>query len=766
MFICLRNAYRNTVSAAIILHWAVAGLASSVHAQETPGSDKRRPIIGCGKAQAAARLLRARRADPIDRAYLETMANTDVLHYALDIEITDINTASETCTITGTNTMTVKSITESLTEFTFRLADYYTINDPFIGDSTPVTVTTVSTTTRVVTLDQTYGMDQIFTLTIPYTGVAAYVPGSIGGSIMINDVFGNPEVSTLSEPFFAYSWWPAKDGDVLVPGDNSDKATVEFSITVPDNLTVASNGLLQSVETLSGDRKRYNWASDYPITTYLVSFAASVYDTWTVDYAHPGGTMPVEFYVYPSWNTSSNRAQWEKCLNMLGTFRHLFGEYPFIDEKYGIYNFDFGGGMEHQTMTGQSSFSEWLTAHELAHQWWGDMITCKTWNHIWLNEGFASYAEALWAENKPGSSGLPALKAEMAGMRYLGGGSVYVTDEEIADEDYSIWNIFSGATSYNKGAWVLHMLRHVLGDDNFYDALAAYRTTYEFSAATTEDFQAVCEQFYDGASLDWFFQEWVYGEYVPDYAWGWDAVEINGQDYLLVYIDQVQSASYQRFTMPIDVVVDGTAYVVFNDNDPEHFVVPVSAAPTTVALDPDAWILWGSVTETTHVPGPPTIVETSPAPGEAVAIEDAVNTVTVTFHTNVDVQQSHFSLVGARTGSKSFTIASTGGVNPVTLNLFSPLAIDTYTLTVTDGVTGSATGLALDGEVGNPVDLASLPSGDGVAGGDAVIEFAVLGPVPAASEWGLLILALLLVSGATVVLRYRPRPVLDQRISA
>ncbi len=193
--------------------------------------------------------------------------------------------------------------------------------------------------------------------------------------------------------------------------------------------------------------------------------------------------------------------------------------------------------------------------------------------------------------------------------------------------------------------------------------------------------------------------------------------------------------------------------MVFNDNDPEHFVVPVPAAPTTVALDPDAWILWDSVTETTYVPGPPTIVETSPAPGKAVAFEDAVNTVTVTFHTNVDVQQSHFSLVGARTGSKSFTIASTGGVNPVTLNLSGPLAIDTYTLTVTDGVTGTATGLALDGEVGDPVDPASLPSGDGVAGGYAAIEFAVFGPIPAVSEWGLIILTLLVLATGTLILK-------------
>ncbi len=721
--------------------------ASAGFGQDLAPGDDKPPFRGCGKAWAASRMFHTEPAPPLSAARLEAMAETDVLHNALDIEITNLNPAGNTCTITGSNVITIQSKSSALTEFTFRLRSQFNVTGVFVNGTTPVVVATPSTSTRVVTLDRAYGMDEIFDLTIEYTG--STVSSAFGSIEVTTHSGGIPIVASLSEPYYAYTWWPAKDGDVFLPGDNSDMATLELAVTVPDTFTVTSNGVLQGTDVLPGARKRFRWASNYPIATYLVSFSATEYHTWSVNYTYPGGSMPVEFFVYPSQDSPSNRSAWNKVIDMLPVFGSLFGEYPFINEKYGMYNFPFGGGMEHQTITGQSGFWESVTAHELAHQWWGDLVTCKTWNHIWLNEGFASYAEALWAENKPGSTGLPALKSYLAGQRYTGSGSVYVYNNEVDQ----LWEIFNSATTYAKGSWVLHMLRHVLGDDNFFNALAAYRAAFQHRAATTEDLQAVCETFYGGNSLSWFFQEWVYGEYAPSYDWGWDSILLEGNRYLLLSIDQTQTFPLQRFTMPIDIVVDGATHVVFNDADTQNFLIPIAATPSTVQFDPDDWILRDGDSEVSYVPGPPKIVRTNPAPGETVGFSSSMTTMTVVFHTDVDASSADFSLVGATTGPHALALASGSSTNPIKLQSVGPLLPDTYTLTVFPGVTALDSLMALDGEVANPVDPASLPSGDGQPGGIAVIQFTVagFGDIPAVSDWGLVAMTLLILTAGTLV---------------
>jgi hypothetical protein len=680
--------------------------------------------LGCGKARALAQRYLADQLREEERQRYQAMReaglreayeDTDLLHCDVEIEVLP----GQTENLIGSNTMTIQSKSSSLTQFTFRLRSQFSIDNAVVNGSTPVTVSTPSTTTRVVTLDRTYGTDEIFTLTIEYSGHAES-PGF--GSIEFTTHSGADIVYTLSEPYYSYTWWPVKDGDFGEPGDNSEKFTLDLAVIAPDDMVTASNGLLQGVDIFSGNRLRYRWSSDYPIPPYLVCFSSTNYNTWSVNYTPAaGGTMPVWFYIYPEHDNSSNRSAWEKVVQMMVTLRPFYGEYPFVDEKYGIYECNFGGGMEHQTFTAQGTFNEGVTVHELGRQWWGDLVTCKTWHDIWLNEGFARYTEALWEEHKPGSSGLPALKAKMATFKYTGGGSVYVTTAELG----SLYDIFDGDTTYDKAGWVVHMLRHVLGDDSFFAMLAAYRAAYEFSAADTEDFRAVAEQFYPGGDLNWFFQEWVYGEYLPTYSWGWDHVQVNGQDYLLVYVDQTQSASYQRFTMPIDIVVDGSTHVIFNDADPEHFVIPLDAAPSSVAFDPDAWILWTTRTSTSYVPGPPKIVETSPAPGQIVEQVDT-DAVEITFHTNVSTSAGHYSLVGATTGPVGVGFAYDSGTNTVTLSTGGDLPPDEYTLTVSDALTAVNSGDQLDGEIADPADPASLPSGEGLEGGSAVVEFVVI----------------------------------------
>jgi len=644
----------------------------------------------------------------------EAYADTDVLHYNLDIEI-----FPATAEITGTNTMTIRSMVDGLSEFTFRLRDTFAITSATINGTTPVSVAQLSATTRRATLDRAYSAGEEFTLEIGYSGPVV----SLGfGSIQFSSQGGYPLVYTLSEPWNAHTWWPCKDGDASDPGDNSDKATLELAVTAPEAMRTVSNGLLVGVDTLPGGRARYRWASNYPIATYLVAFSSTVYNTWTVDYDYGGGSMPVEFNIYPGSDGPVNRQAWERCVTMLETFAPVYGLYPFIAEKYGIYQFSFGGGMEHQTNTGQGTFTEWVTAHELAHQWWGDAVTCRTWHDIWLNEGFATYSEAIWAERKPGSSGLPALHAWMAARRPNSvNGSVYVYNTS------DLWRIFSYDFSYCKGAWVLHQLRHVVGDETFFDILAEYRATFEGGAATTDDFAAVAAAVY-GQDLSWFFDEWVYGSGAPAYAYGWQTATINGQDYLRLYVDQVQSPAYGLYTMPIDVRVDhaggSDTFVVWNDADPEHFVLALPAAATGVVLDEFNWILRTALNEVSYVPGPPVVVQTDPLPGAVALPSLAPSAVAVTFSEDVSCTAEDFSIVEEQLGPVAFSLSYSADNYTATLDCGAALPRGLYTVTVHDSVV-SGNGISLDGELDDPADPDALPGGEGVAGGDAVFIFRV-----------------------------------------
>ncbi len=645
---------------------------------------------------------------------------TDVLHNNLDIEI---NTTATT--ITGSNTMTVESRIDGLTEFTFRLRSNFTVTQALLNGTTSLTVSNLSTTSRKVTLDRAYNTGEVFTLKISYNGV----PASRGfGSIEFTRQHGTGPniVYTLSEPYFAYTWWPCKDGDYGMPGNNRDKATLELAVTAPSTMRTVSNGVLVGIDSLSGGRSRYRWLSDYPIATYLVCFSSTQYNTWTQTFSYGGETMPVEFNIYPSDDTAGNRAGWQACVSMLGTFSDLYGLYPFFDEKYGIYQCEFGGGMEHQTNTAQGGFSEDLTSHELGHQWWGDNVTCATWNDIWLNEGSATYSEALWLEFKNGFDNRTALYSAMNARRPSSvGDSVYVYDAG------DVNRIFDYTYSYLKAGWVLHQLRKVLGDENYFDMLWAYRLQFGGSGATTDDFAAVASTFHSSGDLSWFFDEWVYGIGAPAYQTGWQTVNINGQNYLRLYVNQTQSASYGLYTMPIDIRVNysggNQTYTVFNDADPEWFVIPIPAAATSIVVDENSWILTTAKTNTTYVNGPPKVVQASPAPGAVYAAGSGPAQVSITFSENVTAGASDFSVVGASAGNVPFTYSYSAGNFTATLTFSAALAGDTYTVTVDDNVKSSVASIALDGEIADPSSPASLPSGEGLAGGNAAWTFTVEG---------------------------------------
>ncbi len=193
--------------AMIVSCWTVHTVGSAAWAGE-PDPPGRRPRISCGRARSLASLPRGHRIPRPDRASLESLADTDVLHYVLDIEVSNLDPVLNTCDIVGSNVMTIRSKSATLNEFTIRLRNQYTIPNAYVNGSTPVTVTTTSETTRVVTLDRTYTMDEVFTLTIEYQGNSVYLPET-GSTITVDtQPDGTPVVATLSQPYFAYTWWP------------------------------------------------------------------------------------------------------------------------------------------------------------------------------------------------------------------------------------------------------------------------------------------------------------------------------------------------------------------------------------------------------------------------------------------------------------------------------------------------------------------------------------------------------------------------------
>ena len=262
--------------------------------------------------------------------------------------------------------------------------------DSILQNNIPILYLHENDMLKIPISDITLDDENLFSLTIFYQGT----PDHCGaGGFKFDEHQNIGHVWTLSEAYCARSWWPCKDD----PSDKADSVNIIISVPLEPAYIVASNGLLSST-TINNNKKTYFWKESYPITTYLVSLAIYPYTKWVDQYVSPisSDTMLIEHYVFPD-RYEASYPNYSLTKDMLSFFSELFGEYPFISEKYGHADFTWGGGMEHQTLSSMGSFSQNLIVHELGHSWWGNLITCKTFNDIWLNEGFARYCQALWA---------------------------------------------------------------------------------------------------------------------------------------------------------------------------------------------------------------------------------------------------------------------------------------------------------------------------------------------------------------------------------
>ena len=452
--------------------------------------------------------------------------------------------------------------------------------DSILQNNIPILYLHENDMLKIPLSDITLDDENLFSLTIFYQGT----PDHCGaGGFKFDEHQNIGHVWTLSEAYCARSWWPCKDD----PSDKADSVNIIISVPLEPAYIVASNGLLSST-TINNNKKTYFWKERYPITTYLVSLAIYPYTKWVDQYVSPisSDTMLIEHYVFPD-RYEASYPNYSLTKDMLSFFSELFGEYPFISEKYGHADFTWGGGMEHQTLSSMGSFSQNLMVHELGHSWWGNLITCKTFNDIWLNEGFARYCQALWAEHMYGRE---AYFDFMNNHAYYGAGTIYVENPSSNSQ------IFSAGLSYNKASWVLHMLRHKVGETMFFDILKSYASndSLSYNAASTSDFQKVCEDI-SGLDFEQFFQQWIYGEKYPKYELSWWH---EGNGIYNVKIDQVQS--YNFFSMPIDLKFSGSAgpmlvdttIVIENNNFSQLYEFSgFNFLVENVMLDPENWIL-------------------------------------------------------------------------------------------------------------------------------------------------------------------------------
>ncbi|MEN8116265.1 MAG: M1 family aminopeptidase [Bacteroidota bacterium] len=395
---------------------------------------------------------------------------------------------------------------------------------------------------------------------------------------------GVPIIWTLSEPYGAMEWWPCKQS----LADKID--SVDIIVTSPEPYRTASNGVLIS-EKIVNKKRVMHWKHRFPIATYLVAIAVTNYTDYS-DFLDLGDGRQIEIlnYVYPE-SENDAKTKTPVTAEIMNLFNTLIGEYPFASEKYGHAQFGWGGGMEHQTMSFMTNFSFGLIAHELAHQWFGDYITLGSWHEIWLNEGFATYLAGLTYEHLQNGYWWPTWKKlTVERITSKPDGSVFVQDTT------DVGRIFNGRLSYSKGAYVLHMLRWILGDEDFYAAIRNYYNDPNIANgfALTSQLIEHFEQAGD-TSLTEYFNDWYYGEGYPVYSATF--YQHSKNELVLMLSQNTSHQSVGFFEMPVPVRAynsDKTDSIDFRLNHTENnqqFILNPEFEVAEISIDPDYWLV-------------------------------------------------------------------------------------------------------------------------------------------------------------------------------
>ncbi|MBI9033474.1 MAG: T9SS type A sorting domain-containing protein [Bacteroidales bacterium] len=503
----------------------------------------------------------------------------DVNFYFLDIQVENNSVYVE-----GNVSIQAKALKDNLSEIKFELLNDLSIESITVDEQSVI----FTHTSDVITIETNpISIDSYFDVKIFYKGTPP--TGGFFSGISTGSSQGFNITWTLSEPYAAKDWWPCKQ-------DLTDKADSVYVFVTTDNINkVGSNGLLTNVVDLENNKVRYEWKSNYAIDYYLISLAIADYQEYNI-YAHPEDmgedSLLIQNYIYDSEAVlNSVKENINQTIPIMEYFSEVFGLYPFAEEKYGHTLTPLGGGMEHQTMTTMGGFSFHLIAHELGHQWWGDNVTCATWQDIWINEGFASYADYLAQNEILGSAtGNSWMNSAHNFVMSQPGGSVFVPENELND----IWRIFDSRLSYNKGPAIIHMLRYELQDDDlFFNVIETFQNQFGKNVATGEDLKDVAEDL-SGMDLNFFFDQWYYGEGYPSF----DIEYWQGSDNKL-WLKSTQSTSTSitnLFKTHIDfefTFADNTTEIItlFQEENVQNWELELDKEVVSIEVDPNNWIL-------------------------------------------------------------------------------------------------------------------------------------------------------------------------------
>ena len=505
-------------------------------------------------------LKRAEYSFKIESFYQER--DYDVLHY--NILLSEID--SENKSIQGVTEIKIKSKKNDLNEIVLHLA--YLSADSVKTDNASLSYTQEGDSI-LIELDPPKDFSELFYISVFYHGNPAHE--AWGGFWFTPRTIYTLGVGLYTTPPSMGRYWFA------CLDEPHDKATADMYITVePDKIVVSNGELVEIIEEPNGKRT-FHWRENFPVSTYLLSIAIS-------DYV----VVPDSFYewiyhyVYPE-DTSKAYISFKNVHHMMDAFTTLFSPYHF--EKFSFVATP-KGDMEHVTavshrrdlINGTNKY-DWILAHELSHQWWGNWVTIKDWRDIWLNEGFATYCEALYEEYRNGVRGYQEYMKEIMDY-YLKSGELF----PIYDPQ-KMW----GATTYEKGASVLHMLRYLVGDSLFFEIFKKYGESFGFKNVTTNDFQHIAEEVLE-KDLDWFFNQWVYDWGYPIFEYGWE----KEKNLVRLKIKQVQEVG-PVFKMPVELLFktaqEDTLIKIWVDKSVEKFEFNLSFEPDSLIFDPHNWIL-------------------------------------------------------------------------------------------------------------------------------------------------------------------------------